>query len=164
MTGGILLCILLLFLILMILKVTKSGESLGKKDISFPDRVATLENFDTGGITKYGWLQIEGTMIDLPILSPYTEGNIDYNYGWISPSSIGKKNRKVLIGHNVLNVSNHPMLNESILTDFEDLMAFVYYNFAKEHMYLSYTENGENHIFVIYGIGFYNYDLTQKKK
>lgn len=134
-----------------------------KMMVDFESRVDKLNTYDTDGLQKYGWLQVQGTSIDLPILSDSVGGNIDFNYGWITTGSIGYKTRKVIVGHNVLNVSNTPMVNNPLLTNFEDLMSFVYYDFANENMYLSYTENGEDKIFVIYGIGFYdyNYDSAQ---
>ncbi len=152
---GFLLFFIILFLILWIFHWNKKQPP--EFNVNFSSRVEKLANFDSQGIMKYGWLQVEGTNIDLPIISGVFSGEVDYSFGWLSPSSVGYKTRKVLVGHNVLNVSSNPMVNNEILTDFEDLMSFVYYNFAKEHMYLSYTENGVDKIFVIYGIGFYDY-------
>lgn len=128
-----------------------------KMALNFQSRVDDIENLREININKFGWLQVQGTTVDVPILTT-TNANGDYSYGWISSNSIGFKTRNVLIGHNVLNVSNQPMVNHSILTDFEDLMAFVYYDFAKENMYVSFTKNGVDRTYVIYAIGFYDYD------
>lgn len=125
--------------------------------LNFQSRVDNIENLKEININKFGWLQVQGTTVDVPILTT-ANANGDYSHGWVSSNSIGFKTRNVLIGHNVLNVSNQPMVNHSILTDFEDLMAFVYYDFAKENMYVSFTKNGIDRIYVIYAIGFYDYD------
>lgn len=154
----IILGIILIASVITILILFLNKKTNKEVNINFPDRVEKLESLNTHGITKYGWIQVQGTTIDIPIISSLFDGELDFDYAWISNNSVGYKTRKVIVGHNVLNVSNTPMVNNSILTGFEDLMAFVYYNFAKENMYLSYTENGNNDIYVIYGIGFYDYD------
>lgn len=147
----------IVFIILFLSKNLKIGKKSELLNFHFESRVKTLEDFDTKGIVKYGWLQVQGTNIDLPIISSLSIEDLDFSYGWLNVNSIGYKTRKVLVGHNVLNVSSSPMVNNSLLTDFEDLMAFVYYDFAKENMYLSYTEYGVDKVFVIYAIGFYDY-------
>lgn len=128
-----------------------------KMILNFESRVQKIQELNESVTNKFGWLQIQGTTIDVPILKVVETSN-DYSHGWISSNSIGMKTRNVLIGHNVLNVSNSPMVNDELLTDFEDMMAFVYYDFAKDNMYMSFTSGGVDRIFVIYAIGFYDYD------
>lgn len=130
--------------------------------LNFSSRVEALSDLEEININKFGWLQVQGTNIDVPILT-VTNTSSDYSYGWVATNSIGMKTRNVLVGHNVLNVSSSPMVNNSMLTNFEDLMAFVYYNFAKENMYISFTKDGVDKIYVIYSVGFYdyNYDNAQ---
>lgn len=160
---GICLVLILLFSIIIVIKIL-TKEKLEEINVIFPSRIEKLEKLDTGGLTKYGWLQVQGTLIDVPIIMPVANDNdVDFDYGWISTASVGYKTRQVLVGHNVLNVSNTPMVNNEIFTSFEDLMAFVYYDFAKENLYLSYTEYGEDKIYVIYSIGFYDYGYDQEQ-
>ena len=150
--------ILLFFIVLLVICFFKNKNIRYEEiTLNFESRVIKLEELDEASINKYGWLQVQGTKVDVPIL--LTVNTMDtYSYGWISSNSVGMKTRKVLVGHNVLNVSSSPLVNEEVLTDFEDLMAFSYYDFAKENMYISFTENGIDKIFVIYAIGFYDYD------
>lgn len=161
----VILAIITLFLLLGNYKSIKHEEMV----LDFKDRNKDLEDVIEANINKYGWLQVQGTNIDVPILKT-TETMNDYSFGWISTNSIGYQTRRVLVGHNVLNVSSTPMVNNSILTDFEDLMSFVYYDFAKENMYVSFLENGVNKTYVIYAIGFYDYGydnetgLNEKKE
>ena len=150
--GIILLCFIIL--VSFINKDSKKSEVFNYK---FDSRVEKLKEINTNGINKYGWLQVQGTNVDAVIVSPAFYGDFDFNYGWISGNSIGFNNRKVIVGHNVLNVSSSPMVNNELLTDFEDLMAFSYYDFAKDNLYISYTENGVDEIYAIYAIGFYDY-------
>lgn len=126
-----------------------------KFEISFKNRIDSLEKYDTG-IDKYGWLQVQGTGIDVPIVSPLFIGDLDIDYGWIVSSSLGHKTHKVIVGHNVINVSSDPMVDSS-LSNFENLMAFSYYDFAKNNLYLKYTSGSNEYIYAIYAIGFYDY-------
>ncbi len=129
-----------------------------KMKLGFESRVEKLKNFDSGKYYKIGWLQVQGTNMDLPILdfSSY-ESEIDYSYGWLSSGYRTGENREVILGHNILNVSATPMLPNENLSDFEELMAFVYYDFAKENLYVQYTKDNKDELYLIYAIGFNNY-------
>lgn len=127
-------------------------------NLNFEDRVSDLESFDSENYYKVGWLQVQGTNIDFPILNfSSIDADLDYSYGWLSPAYITGENREVLLGHNVLNVSSTPMLSNENLQDFEALMSFSYFSFAEENLYIQYTKNGVNEIYLIYAIGFYDY-------
>ena len=65
-------------------------------------------------------------------------------------------------GHNVLNLSTKPEVGLDYFTRFEDLMAFVYLDFAKENQYIQYTIDGKNYLYQIFAVYFdeiYNLDL-----
>lgn len=129
-------------------------------NLDFESRIQTLEEFDSGDYYKIGWLQVQGTNIDFPILnySSYEDvDNINYSYGWRSPFYVTGENREVLIGHNIINVSSTPMLSNDNLTNFEALMSFSYASFAEDNLYIQYTKDGKDEIYLIYAIGFYDY-------
>ena len=128
--------------------------------LNFESRVEKLKNLDTK-YYKFGWIQVEGTDIDTPILDYASGGNpnsINYSYSWMSPNYNTDENRPVIMGHNVLNVSSTPMLPNENLADFEELMAFVYYGFAKDNLYIQYTVDDKDEIYLIYAAGFYDYE------
>ena len=127
--------------------------------LKFESRIDKLDSFDAGDYYKFGWLQVQGTNMDLPILSSYSDDyndSINYSYGWMSINYVTGENRPVIMGHNILNVSNEPMLPNKTLQDFEELMAFTYYGFAKDNLYIQYTHDGKDEIYLIYAVGFYN--------
>ncbi len=147
--------------ILLIFKFNSSSKRFSKPvptKLNFESRIDKLNEFDSGKYFKMGWLQVEGTNIDLPILD-HTSGldEIDYSYGWVSPHYNSDQNRMVLLGHNILNVSNSPMVGNKDLTNFEDLMSLSYYGIAKDNQYIQYTQNGVDELYIIYAIGFRNY-------
>jgi len=160
---GIIVIIILIIIITLFFLVFKDAFKNQEKEkmiLNFESRVQQFNDLEESNITKYGWLQVQGTKIDVPILK-VVEPMGEYSHGWVSTNSIGMKTRNVIIGHNVLNVSSSPMVNEEILTDFEDLMAFVYYDFAKENMYISLTVDGVDKIYIIYAVGFYDYNYDR---
>lgn len=134
--------------------------------LNFESRVQKLNSFDAGDYYKFGWLQVQGTNIDLPILDAQSSidgDNIDYSYGWVSSYYTDTHNRLVLMGHNILNVSKKPMLPDKSLADFEELMAFTYYGFAKDNLYIQYTKDGVDELYKIYAIGFFDYDYDRSE-
>lgn len=156
--------VLIIFVIFLIFNSFKNNKEYEKINLNFSSRINELENFDSGDYYKIGWLQVQGTNIDVPILDS-TSGNTDlyYSFGWRSSTYTTGENREVLLGHNVLNVSNQPMLSNEKLEDFESLMSFSYYSFAKDNLYIQYTKNGKDELYLIYAIGFYDYTYDESE-
>ena len=124
----------------------------------YESRVQQFKDFDAQGLEKIGWLQVQGVDIDVPIISSWFTGTPNYNYGWVVDKTLKYDTRKIIVGHNVLNVSSNPMIKNELFTNFESLMALSYYNVAKNNMYLTYSDEKEDKVYVIYAIGFYDYD------
>ena len=151
--------IIILLAILIFKNNNKSKNKIELVDLDFGSRINTLADFNSGEYYKIGWLQVQGTNIDLPILDSRTGSiDLDYSFGWRSSTYVTGENREVLLGHNVLNVSSTPMLPNENLRDFEELMAFSHASFAKNNLYIQYTKNGKDEIYLIYAIGFYDYN------
>lgn len=128
--------------------------------LTFKNRVEDLKNYAPEDSSVYvaGWLQVQGTNIDFPILD-YTSSDtsMKLDNGWRSWSYRTGENREVLLGHNIVNVSSMPIRDMEILNSFESLMAFVYDDFAQENEYISYTKGNEEEIFKIYAVHFADY-------
>lgn len=126
-------------------------------NLKFESGIEKLKNFETD-YHKIGWLQVQGTNIDLPILefTSADDDNLDYSYGWRPFNYSSDSKREILLGHNVLNVSSEPILSSEALKDFESLMSFSYAGFAKDNLYIQYTKNGVDEIYAIYAVGFYD--------
>ena len=132
--------------------------------LDFESRVEQLANFDSENYYKIGWLQVQGTNIDVPILdATASNDSLAYSFGWRSPSYTTGENREVLLGHNVLNVSSTPMSSNDNLRDFEALMSYSYYDFAKDNLYIQYTKDGKDELYLIYAIGFYDYTFDSSE-
>lgn len=168
----LLLCILILICIVLLLvsinlKHNDTKEEFVEKEITlnFESRVEKLKSLETN-YYKFGWLQVEGTDIDVPILDSVSGpavDNINYSYGWMSANYNTGDNRPVVMGHNIVNVSSNPMLPNKELQNFEEIMAFSYYGFAKDNLYIQYTNDGKDEIYVIYAVGFYDYEYDHSE-
>lgn len=135
-------------------------------DVPLESRINDLKKYNYNNFFTVGWLQVQGTSIDFPIFTPTVKnleesGDIspDFSYGWRHINYTLGENRMVLSAHNIINVSSKPIKNNNLLSDFESLMSFVYYDFAKDNQYIMYTnEDGSEELYIIYAIGFTNVD------
>lgn len=106
-----------------------------------------------------GWLMVQGTNIDYPVV--YETNSVYqglYDYAWVSNHYIEGENRMVIFGHNVLNISNKPIIGDKDHTRFEQLMGFVYEDFAKENLYIQYSHDGGDELYKIYAVNFEEHD------
>lgn len=111
--------------------------------------------------TVVGWIRIQGTNIDYPVLQHalLDDSDITYNYVWQPQYEEGKLNdRSIVYGHNILNVSKHPLIGSKDHKRFEQLMGFVYYDFAKENQFIQYSLPEGDYLFRIYAVSFFKTD------
>ncbi len=122
------------------------------------DRVSQLEKAqkeDVDTKSTIGWLRVQGTNIDMPVV--YFEDGVLKNdprvgYAWNNTKDEHIRKKVDLLGHNILNLSSNPLIKQNNFIRFESLMAFVYYDFAKENQYVEYTIDGENYLYKIFGV------------
>lgn len=120
------------------------------------DRVEKLESYSSEHESSepLGWLMVQGTNIDFPIF--YYDDLEDasdptFDLGW-NYNNKKDANRLVILSHNVLNVSNKPLITNKDHRRFEQLMSFIYYDFVKNNKYIQYTTKGKNYLYKIYAI------------
>ncbi len=105
-----------------------------------------------------GWIRVQGTNIDYPIVSTATGADVTqvtkYDFAWSNSDSKKIENREVILGHNILNISNKPLITNNEHRRFEQLMSFIYYDFAKENQYIQYTYQGKEYLYKIFAISF----------
>lgn len=123
------------------------------------DRKQAISNFKSSNVssTPLGWLRVQGTNIDFPIFyydNVNDIGDPSFDLGWNFENNKKLVNRTVILSHNMKNVSSQPLIGDKNQGRFEQLMAYIYYDFVKENKYIQYTINNKNHIFKIYGVSF----------
>lgn len=106
--------------------------------------------------TVKGWLKVQGTNIDYPVVYAYSDkfknGEYDYDYLWTNSDSSELNTRTLVWGHNIRNVSSKPLINEKSFNYLENLPSFLYYDFVKENKYIQYTINGKNYVYKIFAV------------
>ena len=125
------------------------------------DRTKEVEKFSK----KYtkedvqGWIKVQGTNIDYPIINNYQDMDEEYSrsfdYAWTNGIVSKDDNYIPIFGHNIRNVSNKPIISDESMIRFEQLMAFIYYDFAKDNKYIQLTYKGENYLYRIYSFRLY---------
>lgn len=160
--GLLICCCILLFLLLYqhfwskaIYKVDSRVKNITK------EKKKDQENYQT-----IGWLRVQGTNIDTPIIG-YKKDGIEIpvekeNYLWNEINKEKIYNKVNIMGHNILNLSANPQSGLDYFVRFDDLMSFVYTDFVEENKYIQYTVDGQDYIYKIFAVYFdrqYNLDL-----
>ena len=144
-------------------------NALGTNQYKIENRVSEIKKEkkkDENGIKTVGWLRVQGTNIDTPIINYETLEDIDNinkdDFLWSVNEQEKLYNRVNIQGHNILNLSTRPSVGLEYFTKFEDLMGFIYYDFVKENKYIQYTIDGKNYMYKVFAVYFeekYNLDL-----
>lgn len=120
-------------------------------------RVENIEKYakENEEYTVSGWLRVQGTNIDYPILydKDYMKlENLAGEYTWVLNNKEDMYNRTLILGHNIRNVSSNPLIANKDHDRFEQLMSFLYYDFAKENQYIQYTKGDKDYLFKIFAV------------
>lgn len=151
------LIILLLVILVLFIGLFIFYKMLANKNVYYKvdSRVKIAEKTKIEDSNTVGWIRVQGTNIDYPIIEE-TDGayysGIDYI--WRANVYVPNENRVAIYGHNILNVSSSPLINASGHKRFEPLMGFVYEDFAKENLYIQYTHDGKDYLYKIYAVSF----------
>lgn len=155
---SLLIIFLILLTVLCFLKIFDNDKSLFESRI---DNVLLEKKKDTEEIKTVGWISIQGTNIDYPVV--YAPG-YDFSYKtddftWTEVDYNKLNNMIYVSGHNILNQSANPKITSKNHRRFEQLMGFTYYDFIKENQYIQYTFNGKDYIYKIFSV---YYDETEE--
>lgn len=149
--------------ILLTLRIIKNNTGYYKID----SRVAELKNekpIEDTGFRTIAWLKIQGTDIDLPIVyseERYEEFPVQLeSFGWARRNFDKSSNYYDITGHNIFNLSSTPKIKSDMFNRFEQLMAFVYYDFAKNNEYVQLTIDDEDYIYKIFSVSFISKGVT----
>lgn len=140
------------------------------------DKIKETKKKDNNDYETTGWLRVQGTNIDVPIINYLNKKTVVPvelgNYVW-NLSGTEKLTEKVnIMGHNIMNLSAHPEINREYFSRFDDLMSFIYYDFAKDNKYIQYTVDGKDYVYKIfsvylesaYRVDLYGSDTSHKEK
>lgn len=166
LAAGLLICCCLVLILL--INLTKTEIYKVDSRISNIAKEKKVENnplYET-----IAWLKVQGTTIDAPVISYKNilafENIEKENYLWNNNADEKFYNQVSISGHNILNLSSNPEIGKDYFVRFDDLMSFVYDDFAKENKYIQYTVDGKDYVYKIFGVFFekeYELDLTYKE-
>lgn len=146
--------IIIILVISIIVIIGKHNKVIYKQE----DRIENIKKFS--GIDKekaISWIKVQGTNIDLPVLYYYNTDDVSdptYDIAWSYTKDKTLPSKTTIFSHNVLNVSRKPLIGNKDHRRFEQLMAYIYYDFVKDNKYIQYTINNKNYSFKIYGVSF----------
>lgn len=131
------------------------------------DKTKALKSFKGVEDEKaLGWLRVQGTNIDFPIVYYYDTDVTDSTneLGWTYSNSNKLEEKTTIFSHNILNVSSRPLITDKNHKRFEQLMSFIYTDFVKKNKYIEYTTDNNNYLFKIYAISFQKEENLSYKK
>ncbi len=161
-------------LFIMIIGIVSSLGSINKQSkktkelFTVESRTKNIEETVITSDSSYrviGWLRMEGTNIDYPVLYS-TNRSFDFpveleSYVWSENFDPNFHNMINLMGHNIFNLSSTPKIHSEKFKRLEELMAYVYYDFAKENKYIQFTIDGKDYVYKIFAVDFIkNADVT----
>ena len=148
--------LMLLLGVLMVFKIF--GNSDYYKVESREENISKSRETDNADHETIGWLRVQGTNIDYPVYGVLSR---DFDYPVVSETFTWSLNddsdfhsTMIVYGHNVMNLGPNPSLHDEHFTRMEELMGFVYYDFAKENQYIQLSMNGKEYLYKIYAAGF----------
>lgn len=169
--------ILLVVVVLLISSLLFWYQSQSKiSSFELKDESEKILDAKKSGDDVVGWLRVEGTNIDLPLIARNNVADIsvreDYQFAWTNSFPDEKSNHLTFISHNIRNVSSNPIVNDNSMTYFEQLMSFIYEDFVNKNQFIELTDvTSESSIYKIYGVALIDenqsmsyYDTYTKKE
>ena len=160
--------IIIVFLILLLLLfINKRNVFFDKNtDFKIENRVNDIKKEKKNDQYEYetvAWLRVQGTNIDYPIIidksGKYDNPVERKAYGWLNSQDGTYKNNLTIDGHNIFNLGV-PKKQSDTFFRFEELMAYAYYDFAKENQFIQLTMDNKNYLYQVFAVTLiYDLDL-----
>ena len=151
-----LLIIFIIFLIFLLVKNIFISQNDGFKIKSHVGDVKESVKKNDNDLTKtIGWVEIPGTEMNMPIFritNKYSVPPVEKSkFSWTLSQNTGYQKMMVVFGHNIYNLGV-PKVNDEDFVRFEQLMAYIYEDFAKEHEYFQITIDGKDYGYKIFSV------------
>ena len=161
------LLIIIISLVILLLVLLLLNRFFDKSYYKVSSRIKNIndvkKDYNYDDFSVVGWLRVQGTNIDYPILSDLENKKYPVEiekYGWINTGDNKYHNVVNIYGHNIMNLGSQPMVSDETFNRFEELASFVYYDVAKKNKYIQLTMNGKDYIYKVFAVGIIsNYGL-----
>lgn len=153
-----LLYVFLIVIVLIIVSIFLFNNREIYKISSRTENVKKTKVINNSKFETVGWIRVQGTNIDYPVI--YCEDSHEdfpvklNSYVWLENPVPNFNNNIRITGHNIFNLSSNPKIHSKYFKRFEELMAFVYYDFAQENEYIQLTIDGKNYLYKIFSVSF----------
>ena len=105
-----------------------------------------------------GWVRVQGTNIDYPVYgaikNTFQYPVNDKSFTWTLNEDTDFHNVMMVYGHNIMNLGPKPKMHDETFTKMEELMDFVYYDFAKDNKYIQLSINGNDYLYKVFSVAF----------
>ncbi len=150
--------LVVLMVLLGVLMVYKMfGNNDYYKKVSRKDNIEKSKKQDSDAYETIGWVRVQGTNIDYPLFGVIKD-TYDYpvtdSYLWSLNMDREFHNTMLVYGHNIMNLGPNPKKHDESFTRMEELMNFVYFDFAKENQFIQLTINGEDYLYQVFAVNF----------
>lgn len=151
-----LLIIFIIFLIFLLVKnIFISHNEVFKIKSHVGDVKESVKKNDTDRNKTIGWVDIPGTDMNMPIFritDSYSVPSVQKSkFSWTLSQNTSYQKMMVVFGHNIYNLGV-PKVNDKDFVRFEQLMAYVYEDFAQEHEYFQITIDGKDYGYKIFSV------------
>ncbi len=147
---------ILIIVFIFIFSFVYYNNSFKISDFVAKNEIKKIEDARRYGDNIVGWLRVEGTNIDLPLIMTDENTDLlngDYDYAWTNSFPDGTGNRPAYVSHNVRNVSSNPIVGDDTMRYFEQLMSFIYLDFIKDNQFIEFTDSeGKTNLYRIYAV------------
>lgn len=150
-------CVILSILLVFFMLLVLFNKQISKfKIVSRNNHVVEHKKTDTEEYETVGWIRVQGTDIDYPIINV-----LDYEYGhpvtgksysWLMNNTTKFKNRIDIAGHNILNLSVNPVRENDNYVYFEELKNYVYPDFVKENQFIQLNIDGKDYLYQVFAV------------
>ncbi len=153
--------LVVLILLLSILMFVQIFSSKGVYKVE--SRQANIEKSkqsDGKDFETIGWVRVQGTNIDYPLYGLLGEG-FDYpvsaSFLWSLNLDSKFHDTMLVYGHNLMNLGPQPSRHGDDFIRMEELMNFVYYDFAQENQYIQLSMDGNDYLYKVFAVNFMYY-------
>lgn len=158
--------LIILFLIFLLIQNIFMFRNEFKNLSHVEDIKKSIKNNDTKDYFTTGWIDVYNTSLNMPVF--YMKDTFDGStkiekFSW--SYNDGKFHNIITInGHNIMNLGI-PKKSSKNFERFEELLSFIYPDFASKHRYIQYTVDGKDYIYKIFSVGIingYNIDILPR--
>ena len=159
-TKILLIVIAIIIILLLFIFMLYKALNINKKVYTKVDRTKQLQAAKEKSPDIVGWLTIYDANIDIPIITKKKASDMTVkdigisDYAWIINDNNKFANKVGITGHNIINLSSNPIIDDKSFSRLENLMSFVYLDYAKSHQYLQYTVDGTTHYYKMFAVFF----------